>query len=785
MIAAAYLTAHICFWLLPDLFETWDRKAIDRLFLFRASSPHFQPQYNDNIVHVDITDTSLQRLGTFYLNRSHYARVIQNLGKMNVSAQMYDFIFAALSDHEEDSAMIEATREAGNVYFGLAFKLSEREDLQRLNLRRDSKHEPDIERAKWNVIVDGDPDDLYSGIKPLMTFPELASASRGLGYLNLKSDPDGVNRRIPLMLKYKGALYPSFAFTVICDYLNVPPDKIIIRPGKSITLKAAKRLGKPSGHDIVIPIDQHGNMLINFIGPWGSMKHYNFADLFYASDDRDEMEMWRDELSGKIVIISEVTTGTADLGPVPTDADFISSGIHANTIHTILQESFLRELSSRERFAIEILLLLIVLLLSLRFSSLYFSLGTTAMAVCYVGIAGICFLYGNLIFRIIHPLFIVALSVASIVVYRYVREEKDRNFIRRTFGRYLTDEVVDELLGSPDGLKMSGETRDVTFLVSDLRGFTALSARMAPHEVIDILNRYLKRMIEIIARYRGTVDDLQGDGILIFFGAPLTADDDPERAVACAIEMQNAMLGINREQKRLNLPELSMGIGINSGEVVVGNIGSEKRSKHTAIGSALNTAYRIEAYTVGGQILISPNTYQKIESMVHVQDTMEVRFKGIDQPVTLYDIKGIKGTYEVSLPEKPPEEFRSLKPPLAMTCFVVEGKTVSEKAISGRLTALSLSGAEALLDTEVELHSNLKILLVSAETSSLSEIYVKVTSIDKPTITSPHIRVRLRFTSLPEDTKHFLDKTFQSSPSTAVHIGCENGDGQENCRVSA
>jgi len=762
----AYVAAHICFWLLPNLFEIWNAKAIDRLFLFRSSSSHFQPPYNDTIIHVDITDTSLKRLGTFYLNRSHYARVIRNLGKMNVSAQMYDFIFAAHSGHEEDRAMIDATKEAGNVYYGMAFNLEKKRGQKSQQLKRDSKDIAYLDLTEWNVVVDGDANDLYEGVKPVITFPELASVSKGLGYLNIKTDPDGVNRRIPLLVKYKGAFYPGFAFRGICDYLHVTPGNIVIRPGKSITLKDVKRPGEPSGRNVVIPIDQHGNMLINFIGPWEHMKHYNFADLFNASDDRDEMEMWQDELSGKIVIISEVTTGTADLGPVATDANFISSGIHANTMHTILQESFLRETSSSERSLIEITLLFIVFLLSLQFSSLSFSLITAAVGGCYVGTSGTCFLYGNLILPIIPPLFVLALAVASIVVYRYVREEKDRNFIRTAFGRYLTDEIVDELLGSPDGLKMSGETRDVTFLVSDLRGFTALAAKMMPHEVIHILNRYLEQMIEIICRYKGTVDELQGDGVLVFFGSPLRADDDPQRAVACAIEMQNAMQGINREQKRLNLPELSMGIGISSGEVVVGNIGSEKRAKYGAIGAPINTAYRIEAYTVGGQILISPSTYQKMESLVQIQDTMDVRFKGIKEPVTLYDVKGIMGTYEVSLYEKPPEVVRCIEPPLAMNCFIVKGKTVLERKIPGRLTGLSPSKAEALLDMEVGLYTNLKILLVSAEASSLSEIYAKVTSVDNLTTISPHMRVGLRFTSLPENTKRFLDKAYWSAPST-------------------
>ena len=759
------MTAHICFWILPNLFETWDKKAIDRLFLFRSSSSYFQPKYDGTIVHVDISDTSLKRLKTFYLDRSHYAWVMRNLAKMNVSAQMYDFIFAARSDQVEDRALINATKEAGNVYFGLAFNLEKKGGQKSQQLKRDSKEVGYLELTEWNVVVDGDPNDLYKGIKSLITFPGLASVSKGLGYLNLKTDPDGVNRKIPLLVRFKGAFYPGFAFRGICDFLNVPPGKIIIRPGKSITLRDAKRPGESSGHNIVIPIDRHGNMLINFIGPWERMRHYNFADLFYASDDRDEMEMWRDELSGKIVMVSEVLTGSSDLGPVPTDANFLSSGLHANIMHTILQESFMRELSGPQEMMIEVILLIILFVLSLRFSSLYFTLGAISVAAFYIATVGAGFLYGNLIFPVFQPLLMLVFAIIFIVVYRFIREERERHFIRATFGRYLSKEVVEELLGSPEGLKMSGESRQVTFLVSDLRGFTSLSSRLSPHEIINILNNYFERMVEIIARYRGTVDELQGDGILVFFGAPLSASDDTERAVACAIEMQNAMPGINAAQRQKNLPELSMGIGINTGEVVVGNIGSEKRTKYGAVGSPINTTYRIESHTIGGQILISPSTYHKIQSYVLIQDTMEVRFKGIDQAVTLYDVNGMKGKHQVSLSEKAPEEFRSVDPPLAITCFVVEGKAISERAKPGHLTGLSPFGAEASLDKEVGLLSNLKILLVSTETSSLSEIYAKVTSIDPPATTSPHIRVCLRFTSLPEDTKRFFDKTFKSSSS--------------------
>jgi class 3 adenylate cyclase len=433
-------------------------------------------------------------------------------------------------------------------------------------------------------------------------------------------------------------------------------------------------------------------------------------------------------------------------------------------MHEILTESFLKELSYKVMLIFEMVLLTIVFFLSVRFSSLYFSLGTVLVAGFYIGIVSVGFLYGQLIFHIVRPLFMLVFALISVVVYRYVHEEREkleslrqRDFIRETFGRYLSNEVVEELLGSPGGLEMGGETREVTFLVSDLRGFTALSTRLSPQEVISILNRYLERMVEIIARYRGTVNEIEGDGILAFFGAPLAADDDPERAVACAIEMQNLMVVINEEQKRLNLPELSMGIGINTGEAVVGNIGSKSRAKYSAIGSPINTAYRVESYTVGWQILISPTTYEKVKSLGAVQGTMEVQFKGIDHPVTLYDLVGMGGKYQLSLPQKESGPFIKLEPPVPISCFPLEDKAVSEASISGHITRLGESAAEATMEQEVEIRSNLKVLICNEESRQLCEGYAKVVSVDSPD-SSSQIRACLEFTWLPGEVREFLEK---------------------------
>ncbi len=340
---------------------------------------------------------------------------------------------------------------------------------------------------------------------------------------------------------------------------------------------------------------------------------------------------------------------------------------------------------------------------------------------------------------------------------------RQRDFIRDTFGRYISQEVVDELLTSPDGLKLGGELREITLLVSDLRGFTAMSSRMAPHEVIEVINGYLEYMVDIISRFGGTVDEFQGDGILAFFGAPIEVADGPERAVACAIEMQKAMEAVNADQRRRDLPELQMGIGINTGEAIVGNIGSEKRTKYGAIGTTINMAYRIESYTVGAQILISPSTYEILKDIVRVRDTIDAQFKGLEESVKVHDVSGIGGKYACEIPEKAPENFFDLQPAIPANFFPLEGKTVMEDAIPGQINRLSENSAEAMLEATVELLSTLKIRIGKQENQTLPEAYAKVMKVDSYGSSSSS-RVTLTFTSLPEEFKSFLDQKRSASP---------------------
>ena len=223
-------------------------------------------------------------------------------------------------------------------------------------------------------------------------------------------------------------------------------------------------------------------------------------------------------------------------------------------------------------------------------------------------------------------------------------------FLRRTFGRYISDEVVTSLLENDDGLDMTGERRRVSVLMVDIRGFTVLTERLNPRDIVTVLNAYLKKMSEVIEGYRGLIDEFIGDGILALFGAFEQGDDDAQRSVACAIAMQHAIRVVNDSLQARGLPAIEIGVGIATGEVVVGNIGSERRSKHTAIGSAINLAARIEGFTDGGEILISPATYDDLHSLVDVAVVRELQPKGFDGVVKARRISGIRGTYAISLP---------------------------------------------------------------------------------------------------------------------------------------
>jgi len=272
------------------------------------------------------------------------------------------------------------------------------------------------------------------------------------------------------------------------------------------------------------------------------------------------------------------------------------------------------------------------------------------------------------------------------------------NFIRDTFGRYLSKKVVDEILESPNGQEIGGRRKTVTIMMSDLRGFTSLSETRDPEDMVRLLNRYLERMSKVIMEYDGMIDEFIGDAILTVFGVPEEHDDDPVRAVACALAMQNTLMELNEELRLEGYPALEMGIGINTGSVIVGNIGSEIRMKYGIVGATVNMASRIESNTIGGQVLVGESTYNLVKDLVTVDPPQTIIMKGLKKPLVIFSVTAIGSPYNIKL-DLPASKENGVEITLPFHCWkVVEGKKIADESHYGETITLSDNEITASID---------------------------------------------------------------------------------------
>jgi adenylate cyclase len=342
---------------------------------------------------------------------------------------------------------------------------------------------------------------------------------------------------------------------------------------------------------------------------------------------------------------------------------------------------------------------------------------------------------------------LLALFGSAIAVTGYTA--RSANGMRQIFGRYLTDEVVANLLETPEGLNLGGEKRKVTLLFSDLRGFSALFERIEPEQGVKAISLYLDVMTEVITKYKGTINEFVGDGIFVIFGAPIQRKDDTQRAVACAIAMQLAMSEVNAKLETMQIPALQMGIGMHTGEVLAGNIGSQRRAKYTVMGSTVNLASRVESYSVGGQVLVSEAILNEVKAIVRIDAQMRVKPKGFNDAIMMFDIGGI---HDLVLPEDK-ETLVELVQPIRMEWNVIEGKHVKAQKNMGNLFKLSANNAEIRSDRHLEPLTNLQITFIGSDKGTrMDNVYAKVVevSLDDPS------HCWIRFTAVPPDIAEWL-----------------------------
>lgn len=333
--------------------------------------------------------------------------------------------------------------------------------------------------------------------------------------------------------------------------------------------------------------------------------------------------------------------------------------------------------------------------------------------------------------------------------------EARNELLYQVFGRYFSDEIMERIFQDPTGVSIGGEKKNMTVMMADLRGFTAVSQNMDSDSVMDLLNFYFGKMIEIISAYKGTVIEFLGDGILAVFGAPIPLEEHTESAVAAAITMQNAMSEVNAYCRQKGYETVDMGIGIHCGEVFIGNIGSEKVMRYNVIGSVVNECSRIEGYSVGSQVLVSSRATENMSCSFGIKDTIHIKAKGIGTILKVYEITELSGQYACRLHTDETQQAYNLSGEIVFELYLIIDKLLSQRVIKTTLKEITCKNAIVGLNdriTDFYLYDDVKIVARGPEGEILfDDVYAKI--IDAGTD-----RLKLHFTHTDKGFRRLMEQ---------------------------
>jgi len=615
----------------------------NRLYTYQDSLLSF-----DDIVIVDIDDASIKALGRVQLwPRLYEAEVIKYLsssGAKNIlldalytepdtlsdiysqlleraGFQNSDMILSALST---DSILAAAINDAGNVYLPLF------DDEQHTGLPADTSlffQEATVLKADSASVAD------FIRLDNLTPpIPILAKASKNIGAINIPSQSDGVVRYYPILQKLpdenntgREKLIGNFTFQYLLDYFNQPKKCIVINKDL-ISLCNYKS----------IPIRPDGSFRINWPGNEETFRIISFHKVL---DKLVPAEFFED----KIIFIGTSAAGLQDNKTTPLAQKIPGVQVHAAALLNMYNQSFLNEPPV-------LTLVPFLLVLATALSLIFISIKPIYSFLVFIIVAFMeLFAYWLVIFdsfALILPVgtFIILTLVTFIVgvIYRYITEERQKKMLKGAFASYVEPEVVDLIMKNRHSLKLGGEKKELTVLFSDIRGFTTFSESMDPQDLVSFLNDYLDRMSQIIFRQKGTIDKFIGDAIMAIYGAPVSQPNNATRACLTAVDMIKELERINSEQGHTNKSDaLNIGIGINTGPMTVGNIGSKKRFDYTVIGDSVNLAARLEGLNkyFGTQILVSKDTLEKTDSdLFTTREIANVAVKGKDKAIKVYEL---------------------------------------------------------------------------------------------------------------------------------------------------
>ena len=468
---------------------------------------------------------------------------------------------------------------------------------------------------------------LIEAYAPEANITPIAKAAKYAGTFSMNPDPDGVVRRMPAVFKFKENLYAPLSLMAVSAFRNEPIALEISDFGIE-----SVRIGELS-----IPTDEYGHVFINYRGGPKTFPHIPVTDILKGKVPDSTFK-------DKIVLVGVTATGVYDLRVTPFAEVYPGIEIHANVMDTVLSKDFLNQPAWAAAFDL-LAIIAAGLFLGLVLPRVGVVYGALAGAAIFLGYILLCYYFfaqKGWILNLVYPLSVSVLVYIGITAYRYLVEARQKRYIRSAFSTYLAPSVVKQLIDSPEKLVLGGEQRVITAFFSDVQGFTSISERLTPHELVELLNEFLTEMTDVILNYEGTVDKFEGDAIIAFFGAPNDLPNHPEVACKACIDMQKRLAELRQLWKTQQRPELKMRIGLCSGSAVVGNMGSKNRMDYTMMGDTVNTAARLEGVNkvYGIYTLISNTTFDTLDGNLATREIDSINVVGKNEPVTIYELLG-------------------------------------------------------------------------------------------------------------------------------------------------
>ena len=512
---------------------------------------------------------------------------------------------------------------------GLDFEIHEKEIEKKLAQIADSRYQ--VVKYETQRMLS---DPFINAYAPEVAIETLTRAAPASGSFNMLPDVDGVVRWLPLAIKCEDDIFPPLSIQTVWHYLDKPPLMVKV---------ASYGIEGIQMGDQFIPTDETGQMLINFLGPEKTFPYYSITDILHGKQPKGTFK-------DKIVLVGATAIGIYDVRNTPFSPVYPGPEVHATVMDNILTNNILNKPEWTRIYDVLAILIFGLLcgLVIPRVSAIYGMLFAVLLFIVHIMATYSFFSVYGLWINMVYPLLAIVLIYTSLTLYHYITEERERKKIRGAFSYYVSSSVVNEMLKNPDKLKLGGDKKDLSVLFSDIRGFTTISEGLTPEELVHLLNEYLTVMTDIVFKYDGTLDKYMGDAIMAIYGAPLDQPDHPARACRSALEMMAGLRQLNNKWIAEGKAPLDIGIGINTGMMMVGNMGSDQRFDYTVMGDSVNLGSRLEGANKSYKtnILISEYTHAQVKDEFACMEVDSVRVKGKSLPVKIFQLIGEKGIPE-------------------------------------------------------------------------------------------------------------------------------------------